>query len=266
MTTRAVPAGPDRRIRSILSLAAAVLFLVLFVVLSLVPAACSTEPDIPLDVPEGWIADERGSWWIAGVDTARAFRDLSTFEAMGARVPDALYRPGEPLAAQPEVARERMIGAVQRELAPLYRNRPETVDSLFWQYVAPNVQAARPDRDPDEQVTEYEREAYRRIMRHFRAPAARTHIGTDIPVLLPDSLRTKASDLAVSFQVYVDDTGAPVAVRQLDGVHPVLDRIALRALVQVRWQPAYVLRTSRSVPVDGWVRLGVRFPASGSPE
>lgn len=227
---------------------------------------CAREPSVPLDAPEGWATDDRGRWWRAGVDTALAFRDLSTFEGMGVRVPDALYRAGEPLSAQQDVARDRMVSAVQRELAPLYRNRPETVDSLFWQVVEPTIEAARPDREPDAQVAAYERDAYRRIMRHFRAPGALKQIGTDIPVSIPDSLRGPASDRVVSFQVYVGPDGSAGAVRQLEGVHPVLDRIALRALVQVPWQPAYVLRTTRSVPVDGWVRFGVRFPTQPNPD
>lgn len=226
---------------------------------------CSSEPAIPLDAPEGWATDERGRWWIPGTDTSRAFRNLDTFEAMGARVPDAVYQVGVPISAQPVVARERMVSAVQRELVALYRNRPETVDSLFWQYVAPTIEAPNVDRDPTAQVKEYEREAWRRIARHFRAPGALTHIGTDIPVVIPDSLAVTGAGQAAAFQVYVDSAGFPAAIREVQSVHPILDRIALRAVAQVRWQPAYILRTTRSVAVDSWVRFAVRFPEPITP-
>lgn len=239
--------------------------LLLAVVLWTTAVGCSSEPSIPLDAPEGWVTDERGRWWIPGTDTSRAFRDLGTFESMGARVPDAVYQAGVPISGQGLVARDRMVGAVQRELIALYRNRPETVDSLFWQYVAPTVEAPDVGRDPETQIKDYERDAWRRIARHFRAPGALTQIGTDIPVDLPDSLRSIGAGQATAFQVYVDSTGHPAAMLQVQSVHPILDRIALRAVTRVVWQPAYVLRTTRSVPVDSWVRFAVRFPETVTP-
>lgn len=232
--------------------------------LMLVPAGCRTEPSIPLDRPDGWLTDDRGSWWLPGVDTAIAFRDLSGFEAMGLTRDAPVYsaeRTGESRLA---VGRYRLLEAVREDLLPLYRNRPDVVDSLFWKYAADDILPPSGTGEVGGLVERYRREAYRTIMRHFRAPAALVTLGRDIPVPVPDSLRATSAGRSVSFQIYVDDAGRPVGIRQLEGVHPVLDRIALRAVTRVTWQPAYVLRGSRSRPIDAWVRFGVRFPGAPS--
>ena len=85
-------------------------------------------------------------------------------------------------------------------------------------------------------------------------------LGIDIPVEVPDSLTTVAAGRAVSFQVFLSEKGEPQAIERLSGVHPVLDRVALLATTDMRWQPAYLLKGRKSVPVYAWVRYRVRFP------
>jgi hypothetical protein len=216
-------------------------------------------PSFP-DPPEGWLTDGSGSWWLPGADTSAAFRDLESFESMGMATESPVYSADRLAESVLAVGRFRMIQAVRDALLPLYRNQPEIVDSLFWRHAADDILPEPRDGDQGELFQEYRREAYRTLMRHFRAPAALTRLGVDIPVTVPDSLRRTASGRAVEFQVYLGPDGLPAGVRMLEGVHPVLDRLALRAVTRVEWQPAYVLRGNRSVPVEGWVRFAVRFP------
>ncbi|MDX1739727.1 MAG: energy transducer TonB, partial [Rhodothermales bacterium] len=63
----------------------------------------------------------------------------------------------------------------------------------------------------------------------------------------------------VDLQVYINDEGEPAAIEKLQGVHPVLDDIAMVATANVRWQPAYLLRVGKSYPIPSWVRYSVKF-------
>ena len=109
-------------------------------------------------------------------------------------------------------------------------------------------------------MARFKREGYRLIYRHFREPRTTLQVGTDIPVEIPDSLSAQAAGRAVSFQVFISDEGVPQAIELLSGIHPVLNHIALRATMQMRWQPAYLLRGRKSVPISSWARFRIRFP------
>ena len=201
-----------------------------------------------------------GRWWEVGVDTSEVFRDLETLQAMGIAMSPVVYDATQPISSQARVSQDRLVWYVKQSLLPLFRNRPEVVDSLFEVYVAPRIVRGGPSDDPGGDVAKYKREGYRAIYRHFREPRTLLQVGTDIPVEIPDSLSVQAAGRAVSFQVFISDDGRPAAVELLSGVHPVLDRIALKATLQMRWQPAYLLQKNKSVPVESWARFRIRFP------
>jgi hypothetical protein len=226
--------------------------------------ACSIESTIPLDRPDGWMTDERGAWWLPDVDTSLAFRNLETLETMGLHRQSPVYSADRPEESQMAVGRHRVIEQIRNELLPLYRNHPEAVDSVFWRFVADDILPAPREGDVSELIAQYRRTAYRTLTRHFHAPGALNAIGRDIPFQIPDSLRDAAAGRAVTFQIFVGADSLARGIRHLEGIHPVLDRIALRGVVQLEWQPAYLLRGGRVRPVDAWVRFGVRFPGSAS--
>ena len=76
-------------------------------------AAGCAESGPPSTPPEGWVAASDTRWYAPGTDTTRAFRDLSTIEAMG------VARDGE------------FVRWVQERMTDLYRSEPEVVDSVF---------------------------------------------------------------------------------------------------------------------------------------
>jgi hypothetical protein len=137
------------------------------------------------------------------------------------------------------------------------------VDSLFERFVAPRIVTTDLDGDVQPLVKEQQRRAYQILARHFRYPRTLTKLGEDIPVPVPDSLQERDISGAVFIQIALNKEGVPVALTKLEGVHPVLDRIAMRAMTQMRWQPAYVLRGGGSVPIPSWTRMKVRFGPNG---
>lgn len=228
-----------------------------------VVSACSVEPPISVEPPEGWLTDDRDSWWLPGTDTAAAFRNLESFDAMGIAEESPVYSADRLAETQLAVGRFQMKQSVRTALLPLYRNHPEVVDSLFRRHVEDDILPAAQGGDVQRLFEGYRREAYRTLRRRFSAPAALTRLGIDIPVPVPDSLRSRASGRAVEFQVFVGSAGRPLGIRMLKGVHPALNRIALRAVTQVEWQPAHVVRGNRSLPIDAWVQFSVRYPEFG---
>ncbi len=230
------------------------------VVLSLFLAAGTVfaPPVIPISPPEGWTADATGTrWWVASTDTSHIFRDLETLHAMGAE--DAYLLDAVPANVTHTLARRKLAVLVKQSLLPLYRNRPDVVDSLFVRFVVPRMEDAQVRGDVRPEVERLKLEGYRIVGRHFRAPYPLTKLGTDIPVPVPDSLQSPQFNGTVLMQVSVDTLGAPVGIELIDGVHPVLDRIAMRATTDMRWQPAYVIRQGKSVPIASWARFKVRF-------
>lgn len=191
---------------------------------------CSSESGGVPQPPEGWQGYD-AAWWQADVDTAVAFRDLSSLAAMG--VEEA--------------------SSVQRELLPIYRNAPDIVDSLYAQHLAEKMAAQTGS------LEDQKREAYTSLRKHFREPIIAKHLGEDIPVPYPDSLRSENVAGKVTMQVRLDEEGHPQAIQLVERVHPALDAIALDATSQMEWRPAYVLRNGRWKPIPSWVRFSVNF-------
>lgn len=221
-------------------------------------AGCAAQPAIPIAPPDGWTSDETGTrWWAQATDTSHVFRNLETLHDMGAV--DAYLLDAVPANITHTLARRKLAVLVKQSLLPLYRNRPDIVDSLFVRYVVPRMVDAQVQGDVRPEVERLKLEGYRIVGRHFRAPYPLTKLGTDIPVPVPDSLQFPEFNGTVLMQVSVDTTGAPSGIELIEGVHPVLDRIAMRATTDMRWQPAYVIRQGKTIPIASWARFKVRF-------
>lgn len=207
--------------------------LVLLLIVSV--TGCSSGTDGVPQPPEGWQGHDT-AWWRVDVDTAEAFRDLSSLATMG--VEEA--------------------SNVQQELLPIYRNAPDIVDSLYTQHLAEKMAAQRGPLD------DRKREAYTSLRKHFREPIIAKHLGDDIPVPYPDSLRSESVAGKVTMQVRLDEEGHPQAIQLIERVHPALDVIAMDATSQMEWRPAYVLRNGRWKPIPSWVRFSVNFRTPSS--
>lgn len=247
------------RLRPILGAASLVVVLLTGFVL----AGCSESAEISTEVPEGWTADG-DRWWTASVDTSTAFRHLETMDDMGIPGTHLLnLRLTGNTASEQDLARRKIAQHVKVGLLPLYRNRPEVVDSLFEKYVFPKLADAPVKGDVQPVINRYKRDGYRILSRHFRAPHTLLKLGEDIPVPVPDSLIGTNLEGSVFMQVYIDNEGNPRAIEKISGVHPVLDRIAMRATTRMRWQPAYVLRGAKAEPISSWARFRVNFSTGG---
>lgn len=215
---------------------------------------------LDLDLPEGWVTNSEGRWWVSDVDTLEAFRDLETLQAMGVHMAEVIYDATRPLSEQNTVGEDRMIRYVKQSLLPLFRNHPEVVDSLFDALVSPKIKKTGTTQDAAGDVAKFKREGYRTIYRHFHEPRTILKLGKDISFEIPDSLKTTAAGRAVSFQVYVSEEGEPLAIELLSGIQPTLDLIGLKATMAMRWQPAYLLKGRKSIPIRAWVRFRILFP------
>ncbi|TDI75664.1 MAG: energy transducer TonB [Bacteroidetes bacterium] len=227
-------------------------------VLATLLTGCTRTEEIPLDVPEGWYTDGT-LWWKSDVDTSMAFPDLETLESMSLK---NLWK-ADPQAFSPAMedadARKRFSMLVKTSLIELFRNHPTIVDSLFEKHVVPQMKDVRMDGNVRPEVTKFQKIGYRTLSRHFRQPFSITKLGTDVPLQYPDSLRASNIQGEVFLQIYISDTGMPIAIKKLGGVHPILDRIAILAITKMRWQPAYVIKGLKSPPVPSWARYTIRF-------
>jgi len=229
----------------------------IFILLATTLTACTKENIIPLDVPDGW-STEGIKWWRTDADTSGMFRNLETLVDMGIAGSGATG-PGIQVGRQQmRAARRRLVNLVKASLLPLYRNQPEVVDSLFEKLVVPKMASARLTGDVRPVVKTFKLEGYRTLSRRFREPYTKTRLGRDVPVPMPDSLRGRSWG-KVFLQVFVSKEGNPITITLLDGVHPVLDRIAMRAATQLLWQPAHVLKVGSSRPIDAWYRFKINF-------
>lgn len=222
---------------------------------------CKDEEDISQSIPKGWDGNY-SMWWQIGADTTNAFRPLETMEEMGVSGSHLLSASLDGTSSgDRSLAQLKFNQYVKESLIELFRNEPEIVDSLFTKYVVPKMDDAQLDGDVQPQIRAFQKEAYRLIARHFRYPRVTTKLGEDIPMPVPDSLQEQQISGVVFIQLALNKEGVPIALQTLGGVHPTLDRIAMQAMTQMRWQPAYLLRGSRSVPVPSWTRMKVRFGA-----
>lgn len=220
--------------------------------------ACESASPEELGPPAGWEGTAT-RWWPSGADTAGMFRDLETLEAMRVDLNPVTYASAPSLAMQGDVARSQLEQAVKVSLIRLYRNQPAVVDSLFERFVAPKIEEASLVGDFDSMREHFKREGYRIINNNFQEPRAALQLGKDVLITFPDSLRERQIGGTVRTQVYVDEKGEPRAIELLEGVHPVLDALAMRATTQMRWRPAYLLRNRNWKPVPSWVRFNVNF-------
>lgn len=216
---------------------------------------CQTTPSYT-EPPPDWQADD-GRWWQADVDTAHALRDLQTFQDMGIPFEEVVFDANQPPERQPVRMKRRVINDVKKELLPFFRHRPEVVDSLFEQFVAPTIRnsSAPKQANFDDTVERQKDRAYQVLRQHFAEPRARLTLGDEVPIVYPDSLRTAGIGGHVRMQVFLNDQGQPLAIELLEGVHPVLDKIALRAATQMRWEPT----TLEGTPIRSWVRYSIHF-------
>ncbi len=207
-------------------------------VLCLLLSACAGEPD--LGPPEGWTGEGADRWWMEGTDTATAFRDLETLEAMGVTV----YEDVD-------------LGAsVQNRMIELYRTNPALVDSLFAVHGLPVVREGAADAGDrtarrEQMVTAINHE----LARYYRQPLVKTQAQT----VYPDSLREAGVGGQVVLQVYVDDQGAPLAVEKVEGAHPTLDALTMQMATQTRWTRPWVITDGQERYVPGWTRLKLTY-------
>lgn len=235
--------------------------LVVVGVLVVVVAACSGGATSDQGPPEGWTGQAE-RWWRVGVDTNRTFRDLETLASMGVTDAEAdAVMAADRRSAQGEVLVRQWSRTVRQDLVRLFRNHPEVVDSLFEQHVVPDIAEADVTGPRAETAEALKQAAYRTLRSHFQEPQTALQLGDDIPVPYPDSLRRRGVEGRVRMQVYVDEEGEPTAIELIEGVHPVLDAIAMRAATQMRWRPAYLMRSGRWASIPAWTRFSVRFRA-----
>lgn len=232
--------------------------IVLFLMLVAYIGGCTPSESVETSVPEGW--ETNGTyWWRTGFDTTDVFRNLDTFADMGVGNVGITFVANAQASNRSGSPQDIFERRVQRSLIRLYRNQPMLVDSLFERYVRPSL-AGKGDPDKmDALVDQYQRKSYGVIRNHFQEPQTALILGKDVEVPYPDSLRERQVTGAVKTQVYLNDEGEPQAIMLLEGVHPVLDAIGLRATTQMRWRPAYRIRKGNWIPISAWTRYNLRF-------
>ncbi|MEM8487296.1 MAG: TonB family protein [Bacteroidota bacterium] len=221
---------------------------------------CTQDAAFTYGPPAGWEADGT-TWWNAAQDTTGLFRELETLEDMQVAGAEDVYLSNTSLTAGRD-ARQQFTKAVKRSLIRMYRNEPAIVDSLFEKFLAPKVQDVQFTNDPAKDVETFKKSSYKLLSRHFREPRTRLELGTDVLVVYPDSIRQQGVEGYVKLQVYLDAEGNPLTVELLDGVHPVLDQLALMATTEMRWLPAYVEHKREWKAIPSWTRYRIAFKTS----
>jgi len=226
--------------------------------------ACQESPPYLLGPPDGWEA-EGSKWWRVDADTSGHFSDLETLASMRVKDATITLAASDLLVGQREVAEAQFARALKESLIALFRHEPQVVDSLFERYVRPKLSEVEFQSNTRELLKRHKKQGYRSIARHFREPRPSVKLGRDVPVIYPDSLRNRGVSGSVGIQVRLNAEGEPTSLWLTRPVHPILDDIALKATTQVRWQPAYLLRTGKARPLASWVRFGVRFKTEALP-
>lgn len=223
-------------------------------------AGCAQQETFTYGPPTGWVHDDT-KWWIEGQDTTGLFRDLETLEAMEVTGATDVYISNTALTGGRN-ARKEFAKAVKRSLIRMYRNEPAVVDSLFEQFLAPQIEDVQFTNDPAKDIETFKKKSYRLLQRHFREPRTRLELGKDVLVVYPDSIREQGVAGSVRLQVYLDNEGNPKAVELIESVHPVLDQLALVATTEMRWLPAYVEKKRDWHPIPSWTRFLITFKTS----
>ncbi len=220
---------------------------------------CSSGPEYQAGPPDGWLGSANG-WWLADTDTAAAFRNLSTFDAMGFPLEEVVYGQGE------ATARAQLINGVKKEFMPMFQSNPELVDSLFQTMGHPKIMRATLGADLSQTMEALNKQIFRSITRHYQQPRTLTRLGSFdqakrddkiVPIFQPDSLKAQEVYGRVKMQVYLNPEGEPQAIKRLASVHPVLDNLAMQAATKMRWRPAYL----RGEGVPGWALFNVNYQA-----
>ncbi len=204
-------------------------------------AACSEPAGPPSTPPEGWTA-EGDRWWVPGIDTSAAFRELATLDTMGVVQAD-----------DPE-----LIRWFQERLTEFYRTNPEIVDSVFRAQFVPVIEEQVPPGDDYATAAEG---VLRQIKNDFyqRYNATRVQPPTD-PLALPTDLQGTGGQVTV--QVYVNPDKQPVAVELVEGTGTALDQIAMRRAIESTFTDAWVRPTagrSGGVNIPNWVWITSTF-------
>lgn len=225
--------------------------------LLLILAGCGGGGGDPSAPPSGWNATET-RMWSPDVDTSQVFRNLSDLSTMGILEEEVTLSSGS-------VTQEQFQKAVKRSLVELYRSNPTIVDSLFEEHAVPVLQeadlsdAVEGNELKDKFLEKNKQKALKAIDKHYEQPIIQEGI-TGLPY--PDSLRTEENSGRVEVQVHVTESGEVDAVEVIEGTHPTLNAIIMRAAAtETTWNPAYVTEDGNQVAYPGWGRLSTNFPA-----
>lgn len=226
--------------------------------LLLVLAGCGGGGDDPSAPPSDWNATDT-RMWSPDVDTSEVFRDMSSLSAMGILDEDEITLSGT-------ITQEQFQQAVKRSLTELYRSNPEIVDSLFEEHAVPVLEEADLSSDvlegeqlKDKFLEKNKQKALKAIDKHYEQPIIQEGI-TGLPY--PDTLRTEENSGRVEVQVHVNENGEVDAVEVIEGTHPTLNAIIMRAAAtETSWNSAYVTEDGSQVAYPGWGRLSTNFPA-----
>ncbi|MDX1530862.1 MAG: energy transducer TonB, partial [Rhodothermales bacterium] len=173
--------------------------LALVPLLLVLSAGCGGGGGAQFEPPPGWNAEGLERWWQEGVDTSVAYRDLDSLAAMG------VLSEGGPTHRN-----------IQRHLAPLYRNHPEIVDSLFQAVVVPRIESGEAMQDREAFLDDISRQ----LTRTFQYARPLTEQPDEARVVYPDSLREAGVAGRVVMQVYVSEAGETLAIEKIEGVNP----------------------------------------------
>jgi len=224
--------------------------------LLLLLAGCGGGGDDPAAPPSGWSANET-RMWNQSVDTSAVFRNLSSLSAMGIVDQEFAISAGS-------ITQEQFQKAIKRSIEELYRSNPTIVDSLFNEYAVPVLSeadlsgAVENGQLKTDLQEEYKQKALKAVDAHYEQPKIQEGI-TGLPY--PDSLRTRENSGRVEIQLHINTDGAVDAVEVVEGTHPTLDAIVMKAATKTKWQPAFVTDGQEQTPHPGWGRLSTNFPA-----
>jgi TonB family protein len=225
--------------------------------LLLLLAGCGGGGDDPTAPPSGWSVSET-RMWKSTVDTAAVFRDMNSLSAMGVLEEEVTLSTGT-------LTQQQFQSAIKRTLEELYRSNPTIVDSLFEAHAVPVLEEADlgsgavegGELNTDLRETNKQK-ALKAIDKHYEQPKIQEGI-TGLPY--PDSLRTEENSGRVEVQLHITKDGTVDAVEVIDGTHPTLNTIVMKAATKTKWNPAFVTDGQEQVPHAGWGRLSTNFPA-----
>lgn len=219
-------------------------------------AGCGGGGGDPSAPPAGWSAGDT-RMWKQDVDTSAAFRNLNSLSAMGIVDQEFAISAGS-------ITQEQFQKAIKRSIEELYRSNPTIVDSLFNEYAVPvlgdaDLSGAVGDGQlKTNLLEEYKQKALKAVDDHYEQPKIQEGI-TGLPY--PDRLRTRDNSGRVEIQLHINTDGTVDAVEVVEGTHPILNAIVMKAATKTKWQPAFVTDGQEQTPHSGWGRLSTNFPA-----